>query len=135
MNPFEDWLGRTATLTFEVTSQDTAIAMLSGDVAVLGTPRLVAWVEAACVANAKPWLSEGLTSVGTRVDVSHQTATPVGANVEVRAKLIAVSDRTARFTVWAGHWTRKIQGKTVLTGTIDRAIVDRDRFLAGVARS
>ncbi|MDA9913225.1 hypothetical protein N9D66_02080 [Candidatus Nanopelagicales bacterium] len=135
MHTYEGHVGNTATLTFEVTASDTATEYLSGDVAVLATPRLVAWVEAATLANTKMWLAPELTTVGTRVDVSHQAATPVGASVEVRAKLTTVTDRTARFTVWAGHWTKRVEGKTVLTGTIDRAIVDRARFMAGVARS
>ncbi len=135
MGAYVEHVGNTATLTFEVTSQDTASKYLSGDVAVLATPQLVAWVEAASLANAKLWLAPELTTVGTRVDVTHQAATPVGASVEVRAKLVAATDRTARFTVWAGHWTKHVEGKTVLTGTIERAIVDRARFMAGVAKA
>ena len=62
----------------EVTDADTAAAVGSGDVAVLATPRLIAWLEAATVASAAPFVGPGQTSVGTAVRIEHRRATPVG---------------------------------------------------------
>ena len=59
---------RTATLTFTVTDDDTAAAPSArGSLPVLGTPRLLAWCEAATCAAIEPALADGETSVGTRV--------------------------------------------------------------------
>ena len=57
----------------EVGDDDTALALGSGDVPVLGTPRLIAWLEAATVAVAAGHLSAGQTSVGTAVRVKHRS--------------------------------------------------------------
>ena len=59
--------GLRATITADVTEEDTAISAGSGDVPVLGTPRLLALAEAACVAAVAPQLAAGQTSVGTGV--------------------------------------------------------------------
>src|SRR5258708_34791624 len=72
-----------ATITAEVTDADTAQALGSGDVPVLGTPRLLALAEAACVAAVAPQLEEGQTTVGTAVSLEHKRASPVGAPIEV----------------------------------------------------
>jgi len=69
-----------------VTDLDTAAAVGSGDVPVLATPRLVAWMEAATVVAAAPLLGAGDTSVGTAVRIRHRRATPVGQGVEVTAE-------------------------------------------------
>ena len=73
------------TLTFTVTEADTAEALGSGSLPVLGTPRLLAWCEAATCAAIEEWLSPGETSVGTRVELEHTRASRVGVRVEVTA--------------------------------------------------
>ena len=71
----------------EVRTADTATALGSGDVDVLGTPRLLAWLEAATVEAARPHLGPGQTSVGTAVRIRHRRPTPVGGTVTVEASL------------------------------------------------
>src|SRR5512139_85690 len=95
--------GQSATLEFEVTDADTAVAVGSGDLAVLGTPRLLAWCEAATCAAIEESLDEGRTSVGTRVSLEHLAASPVGERVEVHASVAYVDGRLVRFTVAASH--------------------------------
>ncbi len=113
--------------TFTVTEEDTAATVGSGSLPVLGTPRLLAWCEAATCAAVEPHLGEGQTSVGTRVSLEHLAASPVGAEVEVTASTAYVDGRLHRFTVAAKHTG---DGKLVGTGEITRVIVDADRFLA-----
>ncbi len=116
-----------ATLTFTVTAQDTAAALGSGSLPVLATPRLLAWCEAATCAAIEPALTEGSTSVGTRVSLEHLAASPVGAVLEVTAEAAYVDGRLHRFTVAA----RPAGGlKPLGTGEITRVVVDADRFLA-----
>ena len=116
-----------ATLTFTVTEDDTAEALGSGSLPVLGTPRLLAWCEAATCAAIEPALPSGGTSVGTRVSLEHQAASPVGAGVEVSASATYVDGRLHRFTVAARHTG---DGKVVGTGEITRVVVDAERFLS-----
>ena len=119
-----------ATLTFTVTDDDTAIAVGSGSLPVLGTPRLLAWCEAATCAAIEADLPEGATSVGTRVALEHLAASPVGARVEVTASTTYVDGRLHRFTVSARHLG---DGKAVGSGEVTRVVVDAARFMDRVA--
>ncbi|HZC74221.1 MAG TPA: hotdog domain-containing protein [Jatrophihabitans sp.] len=107
-----------------VTEHDTALALGSGDVPVLGTPRLLAWAEAATVAALDGHLAAGSTSVGSYVAVEHRAASAVGASVTVDAELVAVEGRQLRFAVRVDEGDR-----LVAAGEIVRVIVDRERFL------
>jgi fluoroacetyl-CoA thioesterase len=119
-----------STLTFTVTNEDTAIAVGSGSLPVLGTPRLLAWCEAATCAAIEPALGDGATSVGTRVELEHQAASAVGQQVEVTASSTYVDGRLHRFTVAARNLVDGSGGKVVATGEITRVVVDTERFLS-----
>jgi len=114
----------------EVTEADTATALGSGDVPVLGTPRLIAWMEAATVRAAASLLRTDQTTVGTAIRIKHRRATAVGGSVEIMAKppLDAGSGRLT-FEVEAVDQS----GRVVAAGEIDRAIVDRERFVDAVS--
>ena len=118
-----------ATLTFTVTDDDTAIAVGSGSLPVLGTPRLLAWCEAATCAALESTLPEGGTSVGTRVALEHLAASPVGAVLEVTASTAYVDGRLHRFTVSARH---AHDGRVVGAGEVTRVVVDAERFMSRV---
>lgn len=123
-----------ATLTFTVTDDDTAAAVGSGSLAVLGTPRLLAWCEAATCAAIDPMLEAGSTSVGTRISLEHLGASPVGQEVEVTASASYVDGRLHRFTVAARHLdgSGRSGGKLVGTGEVTRVVVDIEKFLSRV---
>ena len=106
-----------ATLTFTVTDADTAQALGSGSLPVLGTPRLLAWCEAASCAALDPTLVPGETSVGTRVELEHRAASPVGQAVEVTASESYADGRLRRFSVAARH---PGDARVVATGEITR---------------
>ena len=115
-----------AVLTFTVTDDDTAAALGSGSLPVLGTPRLLAWCEAATCAAIAALLGAGETSVGTRVELEHVRASGVGARVEVTASSVFHDGRLHRFSVVA----RDTDGGRVLgTGEVTRVVVDAERFL------
>jgi len=107
---------------------DTALALGSGDVAVLGTPRLVALIEAAAMAALRDALDDGATSVGTAVSIEHLAATPVGREVHAEATLRDVDGRALGFAVRA--WDDR---GDVARGEHRRAVVDRQRFLERAA--
>jgi fluoroacetyl-CoA thioesterase len=116
-------LGRTATREFVVSEDDTADAVGSGSLPVLGTPVLLAWCEAATCAALD--LPAGRTSVGTRVSLEHLAASPVGATVTVTASVAYVDGRLLRFTVEART------GDTLIgSGEITRVVVDAERFMS-----
>jgi predicted thioesterase len=117
--------GITARVELTVTDADTAQAMGSGDVPVLGTPRLLALAEAATVAATAAKLPPGTTTVGTRVELDHTAPSPVGATVTALATLAKVDGRRLLFEVrvMAG-------GETVGEARIERALVDRQRFVS-----
>jgi fluoroacetyl-CoA thioesterase len=116
-----------ASLSFTVTDADTAQAVGSGDLPVLGTPRLVAWCEAVtCAALAD--LPEGSTSVGTRVEMEHLAPSAIGDRVEVEALVTERTERMVSFAVEARHGER-IVGR----GAVTRAVVDAQRFMSRLA--
>jgi fluoroacetyl-CoA thioesterase len=117
-----------------VADTDTAIALGSGDVPVLGTPRLLALAEAAAVAAISPGLEPGVTSVGTSAVVEHKRPSPVGAQVVVEAELTEVDGRRLEFGFIARQeplaGSPDDQDAVVGAGTLERVLVDRDRFLS-----
>ena len=123
-------VGTSATLTFDVTEADTAIALGSGDVPLLATPRLLAWLEAATVAAIAADLAPGSTSVGTRVELAHLAGTAVGRQLTVTASVSYVDGRLIRFEVAAEHDSAGGGRSLAATGQVTRVVVDRGRFLA-----
>lgn len=108
-----------------VTEQNTAAAVGSGSLPVFATPMMVALIEAAAVNALEGQLAEGETSVGTHMDVSHDSATPIGLRVRAEAELTGLEGRCLTFSVSAYDEAGPI-GKGVHT----RFIVQSERFLA-----
>jgi len=117
--------GVSASVALTVSPADTAPALASGDVPVLATPRLLALCEEATVAAVVPFLEEGETTVGSRVELEHLAPSAPGARVEATAVLEAVTGSRLTFAVTAREGNRMV-GR----GTIERVVVDRRRFLA-----
>ncbi|WP_122818217.1 thioesterase family protein [Nocardioides pantholopis] len=120
-----------ASLRFTVTEDDTAVAVGSGTLPVLGTPRLLAWCEAATCAALEPTLPADSTSLGTRVSLEHLSPSAVGQEVEVSASLAYVDGRLHRFTVGARHVGGN--GRVVASGEVTRVVVESDRFLSRIS--
>jgi fluoroacetyl-CoA thioesterase len=121
--------GLDAMRTFPVSDADTATALGSGDLAVLATPRLLAWCEAVTCDAVADALAAGQTTVGSRVSLTHERPSPVGAEVVVRAAVVHVDGRLVRYEVVAEH----ADGTVVGHGEVTRVVVDRDRFLNRLA--
>ena len=108
-----------------VTDADTAQSLGSGDVPVLGTPRVLALAEAATVALTAGRLPECGTTVGVRVRLDHLAATPVGRVVVAEATLSEVDGRRLAFvvTVWDGE-------RVAARVEVERMLVQREAFVA-----
>src|SRR3954466_14859953 len=91
--------GLSARVELRVTDADTAQALGSGDVPLLGTPRVLALAEAATVAATARQLPGGLTTVGTRAEVEHRLAPPIGRRVTALATLARADGRKLAFEV------------------------------------
>ena len=93
MGAWRSTTARRPPAAFTVTDDDTASALGSGDLPVLATPRLLAWAEAATCAAVADELDAGSSSVGTRVQLEHVAASPVGASVAVTATVTYADGR------------------------------------------
>jgi len=107
-----------------VAHEDTAIALGSGDVAVLGTPRLIALVEEAAMNAVSDELPAGHTTVGMRVQLDHLAPTNVGSSIAAEATLEKVEGRRLTFTVSAADHCG-----LVAAGKVTRVLVETERFL------
>ena len=116
--------GLSATVTLVVEEADTALAMGSGDVPVLATPRLIALAEQASVEALAEELKEGTTSVGYEVQLAHLSPTPVGGKVIAEATLESMEGRRLTFRVSVSD-ARGL----VAAGRVTRVVVMRDRFI------
>lgn len=112
-----------------VTDQNTAAAVGSGLVPVFATPYMIALMENAAVNALTPCLAEGEGSVGTRLEVTHDAATPVGMKVWAEARLTAVEGRKLTFSVQAFD-----EAGPIGAGTHERFVISVDRFLAKAQR-
>jgi fluoroacetyl-CoA thioesterase len=122
-------VGLRASVRAAVTEADTAEAMGSGDVPVLATPRLLALAEAASSAAVAPQLADGFTTVGTSASVEHRKASPLGTEVVVEAELTEVDGRRLVFGFIARAQNTD-EDVVVGAGTVERVILDRERFIA-----
>lgn len=107
-----------------VEAADTAEALGSGSVAVLGTPRLIALCEQASIAAIASHLPDGHTTVGMRVQMEHLQPSAIGAQVTAEAVLEKVEGRRLCFTVSASD-----ERGLIACGKVTRVQVDVDRFL------
>ena len=106
-----------------VTEEDTAAKFGSGDIKVFASPMMIGIMENAALKAVQKDLSEGFTTVGTHVDVSHIGATPVGMKVTAKAKLIKIEGKKLTFEVEAYDEKKKIG-----EGIHIRYIINIDRF-------
>ena len=102
----------------------TASTFGSGLLDVFATPAMVGLVEGAAQKSVQPLLEEGKGTVGTRIDLQHLAATPIGMKVWCETELFEVDRRRLVF-----HADVYDECGLVGTGTHERFIIDNDRFM------
>ena len=112
------------TSELEVTQADTAIALGSGDVPVLATPRVIALCEAAAMDAVNGSVKPGQTTVAFRVQLDHVRPTSIGQSIRAEAHLDKIEGQRLIFGVSA-----KDDRGLVAAGKVTRVVVDVDRFL------
>lgn len=110
-----------------VTEELTAAHIGSGLVSVFATPMMIALMEGTCAESVAPFLAEGEGTVGTHVNVSHCSATPVGMEVRCKSELVEVDRRHLTFKV-AAYDERGLIGE----GTHERFIINSAKFQAKI---
>lgn len=116
--------GLTADLDLTVADADTARTLCSGEVDVLGTPRVLALMEEATVKAVAGQLEPGETTVGTRVELSHLAPIAVGSTVRAEVTLDKVEGRRLVFTANVSD-----ESGLVAAGKIHRAVVQIQPFM------
>ena len=108
-----------------VTEQNTAAAVGSGLVPVFATPYMIALMENAAVNAVQAQLEEGQGTVGTKLEVTHDAATPVGMKVWAEAELTAVEGRKLTFAVAAFD-----EAGPIGRGVHQRFVIQNEKFLS-----
>lgn len=116
--------GLSAAVDLTVSEDDTAIALRSGEVPVLATPRILALVEEASVRALEGHLDHGSSTVGMRVQLEHISPTPIGGSVRAEASLEKVEGRRLMF-----HVSARDERGLVAAGKVTRVLVDVERFM------
>jgi predicted thioesterase len=115
--------GLHATVEIVVGTRDTAAHVGSGKIGVLATPILVTLLESAALQAVEQFMVTGQQTVGTRLDISHTAATPVGMRVRARAELVEVEGRKLSFSLRAED-----EVETIAQGLHERLIISVERF-------
>lgn len=119
--------GTTASITHTTDKRSTAIALGSGDLPVLATPKVVALVEEAAVAAVAGLVADTDTTVGSHIDVDHLAPTPIGGTVVATATVVALKGRRLDFEA-----TVTEEAELVAKATHVRYIVNRESFMESV---
>ena len=108
-----------------VTEDMTAATAGSGGQPVYSTPHMVALMESTAWASVEPCMQDGMTTVGTHLDIAHLSASPVGAHVKCESELVEVDGRRLVFKVSASDAAGPIG-----EGTHERFIINIEKFMA-----
>jgi predicted thioesterase len=114
-------------LSKTVSPADSAKAYGSGMVDVLATPAMIGFMEQTCLELVLPILEQGYNTVGIEVNIKHLKATPIGQQIECKARLLEIDGRILKFEVVVFDETGKAG-----EGNHTRAIVNIEKFMAKI---
>lgn len=107
-----------------VTKDNTATAYGSGSVEVFATPAMIGLMENAAANSVQESLSPGLSSVGTRIDVKHLAATPLGMVVRATSELLEIEGKRLVFKLEAFDEVDKVG-----EGIHERFVINLEKFM------
>lgn len=116
--------GVRGTREIAVTDENTAKALGSGGLAVFATPAMVTLMEFCAANSVLPFLPEGSSTVGTKLDIRHLSATPVGMTVRCETELVEIDRRRLVFACKAYD-----EAGLIGEGTQERFVVDDAKFM------
>lgn len=106
-----------------VEHQHTTGALGNGLFEVFSTPAMIALMEKTALESVLPFLEEGMATVGTRVDISHDAATPVGMKVRCESTLVEIDRKRLVFELEA--FNEKVR---IGHGRHERFMIDSRKF-------
>ncbi len=106
-----------------VNFKDTALTVGSGNLDVLSTPMMIAWMENTAMNSVLGFLPVGYDTVGTRIDVNHIAGTPVNMKVKVESELKIIEGRKLVFYIVAYDEVEKIG-----EGMHERVVIEYQKF-------
>jgi len=124
MNDFNLKIGMLGEARAKVTDNNTAISYGSGTINVFATPAMVGLMENASINSVDSCLPEGYATVGTKVEIRHIAATPIGMEVIARSELLEIDGAKLKFKIEAYDEKEKIGD-----GTHTRYIIKLEEFL------
>lgn len=107
-----------------VAMENTAAALGSGCLPVFATPAMITLMEFCAAESVGDFLDDGQSTVGTRIDIRHLSATPVGMTVRCETELVEIDRRRLVFACKAFD-----EAGLVGEGTLERFIVDNEKFM------
>lgn len=116
--------GMSAILTSEVTTENTAAVIGSGSLPVYGTPAMIALIEQTAVALLEGNLPENITTVGTKLDINHISATPVGMTATCQCTLSKIDRKKLVFDVEV-----RDEAGVIGNGVHERFMVEPESFV------
>lgn len=120
-------IGLCASIETDVKKEDSASRYGSGNVDVLSTPAMIALMECTAKSAVDLHLPVGYTTVGTKLDISHIAATPIGMKITINAELIEIKGKKLTFKVEAYDENEKIG-----EGIHERYIINLEKFMEKV---
>lgn len=108
-----------------VTEKMTAAVMGSGSLNVYATPAMTALMEETSYKSILEYLEEGMGSVGTKLEISHQSATPVGMKVWCDSELVEIDRKRLVF-----HVTAYDECGVIGEGIHERFLIENEKFQA-----
>ena len=114
--------------TLIVTDEMTAARVGSGLLPVYATPMMIAEMENVASSSVAPYLQDGEGTVGTKMNVSHVSASPVGIEVRIETELVEVDRRRLVFDVKA-YDAAGLIGE----GVHERFVIQNEKFMAKTA--
>ena len=127
MNDFNLKIGTLGEARTKVTDENTAIKYGSGTVGVFATPAMVGLMENASINSVERYLPKGYATVGTKVEIKHIAATPIGMEVVAQSELLEIDGLKLKFKIEARDDREKIG-----EGTHTRYIIKWDDFVKKV---
>ena len=133
LDDLQPGLKHSATITIGEALSVPASGRLLGETAdmppVFATANMIAFVEWTCVAALSPYLAPGQRTVGTRVEMTHTAATPIGMNVTAEIELVEIDGRRLRFKA-----SCRDEVEPIGEGFHERMVIDHARFMQRLAR-
>jgi len=101
MENFNLKTGLTGEAKIKVNEDNTALKYGSGTIDVFATPAMIGLMEKASIEAVDNLLPDGFATVGTKIEVKHLAATPVGMNVTAKAELLEIDNKKLKFRIEA----------------------------------